>query len=154
MDGRSKQRIVRFLELYPIKKRNIKALEIKIKNLDELCYPNGIDTSKEKVSSSNIQDTVYETAVKREKERERYERQKKKAEEYVALHDLAFDSLSDAEKEVISKLYHGRRYADGKRWLISNGYSYRTVYRIREKALRKMDGIIFENKEYIVISKR
>ena len=153
MENRSKQRIIRFLELYPIKKRNIEALELKIKNLDELCYPNGIDTSKDKVTNSNIQDSVYEIAQKREEKREQYMRQKKKAEEHVKLHDLAFEALSDTEQEVISKLYHGRRYADGKRWLATHGYSYRTIYRIREKALKKMDGIIFENKEYVILKK-
>ena len=138
MDKKEKGRIVAFIEAYPVKLYNIESLKAEIKSLDELCYPGGVDTSKDKVTSSNIQDTVYETVIKREKELKRLGEQLRRDEEYVALHDMAFEKLTDAEQEVIRKLYHGRRYADGKQWLLSHGYAYSTLNRIQNRALRKM----------------
>ena len=154
MDGRSKREIVDFLEQYPVKKRKIAALEQKIKELDELCYPNGVDPTKDKVTSSNTQDMVFNTVVQRDREKKRLESKKKQCERFVELHDMAFHSLSDTEQIVLSKLYHGRRYADGKIWLVRNGFPYSTLYRIQKKGLEKMHRMVFGNKEFVVIRKK
>lgn len=153
MDGKQKKEIVRFLEHYPIAVRNIRAMELKIKQLDELCFPGGIDTSKDKVTSSNTQDMVYETAVRRERQRRKYESIKHREEQYIALHDSAFEKLSDAEQEVLRRLYHGRRYADGKIWLVSHGYAYSTIYKVKNRGLKKMHRYVFGSDDYIVIPK-
>ena len=154
MDGRSKREIVGFLEQYPEKKRSIAILEKKIKELDELCFPNGVDPTKDKVTSSNKQDMVFDTVVKREKERNRLERRKKRYERFMELHDMAFSKLSDSEQEVLAALYHGRRYADGKIKLVEQGYSYSTLYRIQKRGLEKMHRMVFGGGEYIVIRKK
>ena len=152
MDGKKKQKIVEFIEAYPARVRSIESLKLELKRLYDQCYPNGIDTSKDKVTSSNIHDTVFETVVIIEKEKERIEAQLQRDEDFVALHDMAFGRLSDSEQEVITKLYHGRRYSDGKSWLLSHGYAYSTLYRIQKKALQKMYDTVFGG-EYIVTKK-
>ena len=97
---------------------------------------------------------VFDTVVKREKERNRLERRKKRYERFMELHDMAFSKLSDSEQEVLAALYHGRRYADGKIKLVEQGYSYSTLYRIQKRGLEKMHRMVFGGGEYIVIRKK
>ena len=154
MDGSQKKEIVRFLEHYPIAQRNVTAMEKKIRDLDELCFPDGVDTTKEKVTSSNTSDTIFETVVRREKQRLKYEKIKKREEDYLELHDMAFEKLSDAEQEVLRRLYQGRRYADGKIWLAAHGYAYSTIYKGKNRGLKKMHRYVFGSEDYIILKKR
>ena len=154
MDGMQKREIVRFLEHYPIALRNIEAMDKKIKELDELCFPGGVDPTKDKVTSSNTQDMVFDTFIKREKQMRKYEKVKKREQDFLSLHDSAFEKLSDAEQEVLSRLYHGRRYADGKLWLVAHGFAYSTIYKIKNRGLKKMHRYVFGSDDFIVLRKR
>lgn len=129
-------RLKKELKNYKLNKNRIKALELKLREIENDYITISSPKLDDNIRSSDISNPTELQAIKIHEKKKRYESIIKKENCRLDLLEVALNSLSSVEKEII-ELKH---LENQSWWLIGSkiSYSERQCRRIEEEALVKM----------------